>query len=150
VPRRSGFSGATVIHTILKPLRYVFFRVLTSKLRDPYDPTPVLTASLVTILLLFGNAVGLTMIVNATMHRTLLPPFPGGHVALGGTILVTAVLGHRAMSAAWVEGTGLANLAREFAPDPALERRRTVLFWSYVILSFGFPTALAVCAGILR
>ena len=130
---------------ILKPLRYVFFRVLAWKLRSPREPTPVLAASLVTCVLLFLNVLGLTMAINIVLGRhPVLPSFPGGRAALGALFLGCALVAHNAMSAAWAEGEGYAQLLKEFERDPRRDRIRTALFWIYVVAPIGLPLLLAI------
>lgn len=104
----------------------------------------MLTASLVTVVLLNFNLLGLAIIANALRHRTLLPAFPGGKPALGAALFVTAALAHQAMSAAWVEGERFGKLARELASSPARERRRTLLFRGYVVFTVCSPIALVM------
>jgi hypothetical protein len=130
---------------LLKPLRYVFFRVLVWKLRNPREPTPILVASLVTFLLLFFNVVGLTMIINIVMgRRPVLPAFPGGRPAMAVVFLGCAMLAYHTMSSAWAQGSGYANLVKEFEPDPRQDRIRAALFWGYVVVSVALPPLLGV------
>ncbi len=70
------------MRVLFKPVRYVFYRILTWKLRDPRESTPVVAASLVTVLLLWVNLLCATMITNAVRGRLLLADFPGGRVGL--------------------------------------------------------------------
>jgi hypothetical protein len=134
-----------LMRKVLKPLRYVFFRVLMSKLRDPSEPLPILVASTVTLVLLLFNVMGLTMIINIVMgHRDLLPAFPGGRPAMAVVFVGCALLAYHTMRSAWAQGTGYANLVKEFAPDPHQDGIRTALFWSYVVVSGALPVLLAV------
>ncbi len=131
---------------LLRPLRYVFFRILSWKLRDPRESTPVVVASLSTIILLFFNLMAFTMLVNGFTGHPLLPPLRGGRGAQSALLAFCCIVGYSAMRTAWVQNGGYFLLQREFHPgDSRLERRRTVLFWSYIALSVALPFLLSIC-----
>jgi hypothetical protein len=74
------------MHLILKPLRYVFYRILTWKIRDPRESTPVLVAGIATSVLLAFNCMLVAMVANALRGRPLLPHDKlsnGDYVAVG-------------------------------------------------------------------
>lgn len=130
---------------LLRPLRYVFFRILSWKLRDPRESTPVLVASLSTIVLLFFNLMVVTMLVNGFTGHPLLPPLRGGPGALSALLVFCFIVGHAAIRTAWIENARYALLRSEFHPgDSRIERRRTVLFWSYIALSVALPFLLSI------
>jgi hypothetical protein len=126
---------------ITKPWRYVFFRTLTWKLRaSPDDPTPVLTAAFVTVLLLWANLVTSTMLFNVylgrrpllpKMHRTPELYFIAAAVALGFAWLVNR---------AWVANGRFDRLIAEFKPLEIQHRPiRNLLYWGYIVLSVISP-----------
>jgi hypothetical protein len=126
----------------LKPLRYVFYRILTSKLRDPSETTPVLVACIATSLLLFFNLMLADMIINAWRGVHLLATRSGFAYVLVAVMLAVAV---RLMYAAWVDDGKLAILSEEFSRDPA-ERNFTLdlLFWGYIVFSPISPIVFAI------
>jgi hypothetical protein len=134
---------------LLKPTRYVFYRLLTWKLRDLRDPSPVVFASFATFLLLFFNAIGMAIIVNIILgHRPVLGNFPGGRGALAVVVLGGGLLAYAAMSAAWVQDGKFSRLVEEFRPDPRRDPVRNVLFWGYFVISIVLPIVLAVVYSI--
>jgi hypothetical protein len=52
------------MHSIIKPFRYVFYRILTWKLRDPRAASPAMVAGGATALLLFFNGVLVLMLTR--------------------------------------------------------------------------------------
>lgn len=130
---------------LLRPLSYVFYRILAWKLRDPRESTPILIACLSTILLLFLNLLVVTMLVNGFRGHQLLPPFPGGRVGLSTALLLSFAVGYSAMRAGWVENGRYSQLDKEFqSSDARVERRRTALFWTYITLSIALPFILSI------
>ena len=129
---------------ILKPLRYVFYRILSWKLRDPRETTPVLVAGMATALLLFFNFLFAFMVANILMGHRVLPTQRLGnveYVALGALFLMVVSM----FNSAWVADGKFAELEKEFANGtPAQETVRTVLLWVYVISSAAMPVALAI------
>jgi hypothetical protein len=133
------------MHRLLKPLRYVFYRILEWKLRDRREATPVLVAALATVLLLFLNVITATMLVNGFRGRLLLPNFPGGRIGLSGVLLIAFYLGYNMMRLAWVENGRYDQLEREFqSTDTRIGTFRTALFWSYLVLSVLVPFLLSI------
>jgi len=129
---------------MLKPIRYVYYRILLWKLSDRRENTPVLVAGLATSLLLTLNVMLTFMFINELSGRPPLPPLRFGLVAyLAGAIAFAAAAG--AMNVAWVANGGFDKLQQEFrAAAPARESVRTVLFWSYIVLSVAAPLVFAI------
>jgi hypothetical protein len=135
-----------LMNPLLKPVRFVFYQLLSSKLKDPTERTPILVASLTTALLLFFNAAGLMMLVNHMEHRTLVPRLPGTRglqVAVGITCgLVFTQVTRRA----WVDGQNFRRLENEFgATDGPAAKGPRLLFGAYVILTIVIPVAMFLC-----
>jgi len=133
-----------LMNLILKPLRYVFYRILTWKMRDPRETTPVLVAGIGTSVLLFFNCMLAVMVVNALRGRPLLPQGRignGVYLAVALALIVTTGL----MNAAWIDKGNFARLSKEFSSQQTEHRRvRTLLFWAYVVLSGATPIVLAI------
>ena len=130
---------------LLNPLKYVFYRILAWKLRDPRESTPVLVAALATVLLLLFNAVTATMLVNGFREQALLPDFPGGRFGLSAVVLLFFVIGYNLMKSAWVENGRYHQLEREFqAIDQRTDRVRNALFWTYLVVSILLPFLLSI------
>ncbi len=130
------------MHTLLKPIRYVFYRILQFKLRDRQEPTPILVAALCTFLLLFFNAMGLMMTINIVLGRhPILPAVPWP--ALAAVVLAASIVGYQIMKSAWVERDGYSNLVREFESNRQ-NRVRAALFWAYIVVSVGLPVFISV------
>jgi len=137
------------MRVLLRPMRYVFYRLLTWKLRDQRDSSPVLFASFATAILLSFNAMGVVIIVNIVRgYRPVLPDFPGGREALALAAVAIGLLAYAAMSAAWVQDGKFSRLVEEFKPDPYRDRVRNILFWGYFVISIGLPVVLAVVYSI--
>jgi hypothetical protein len=65
-------------HWLLKPIRYVYYRVLIYKMRDTREVIPVMIAGYTTTLLLVFNCMLVVMTVMASRVRAgpLLPYIP--------------------------------------------------------------------------
>ena len=134
---------------MLKPLRYVFYRTLSWRRKHGRDRAAILEASISVSFLLFLNAllVGEIFITRSgrawpIIHRD----FPTYLGASGAFFLM-----YVAMYFAWVANGKVGNLQREFdAPSPGRQKARSLLFWSYVILSAITPIAFAVVVGMKR
>jgi hypothetical protein len=129
---------------ILKPIRYVFYRILVWKLRDVREDTPVLVAGLGTSLLLFLNGILAFMVINDLSGRALLPELHRGLVEyLTAAILFLTAAG--VMGSAWFVNRNFDPLQQEFGvTTPTREHVRTVLFWSYIVLSAVAPLVYAI------
>jgi hypothetical protein len=134
---------------VLKPIRYVYYRVLMWRLKDGRDRTPTVTASIAVSLLLFLNAmlIGEILLTRAgrpwpNIHRDLLT-----YASVSGAL----VLLHTAMYFAWVANGRFEGLRQEFdTPSPGRQKTRSILFWSYVILSVTVPYVFAIVIGSTR
>jgi hypothetical protein len=128
----------------LKPLRYVSYRILTWKLRDPSETTPILVACIATSVLLFFNLMLAVMVINVWRGIDLLPKMHRSNLeyVLVAAMLAVAV---RLMYAAWIDEGKLAILSKEFSRDPA-ERDSTLdlLFWGYIVFSVMSPLVFAI------
>jgi hypothetical protein len=129
---------------ISKPLRYVFYRILSWKLKDVSEALPVLASAGILFVLLGANLVGAYFLVVNLTNR------PGAWLTTmlengsrGPDYVVTALAAFaftRLVTYAWVDNGRLEKLIREFQSAPAdQERRRTILFWGYVLFSIAFP-----------
>jgi hypothetical protein len=132
------------VFAILKPIRYVFYRILMWKLHDRTEQMPVLATAGVTTLLLFSNAILALMTFNDLSGR---PPLPEVHRGLveyvTGAILALAVAG--VMNSAWVADGKFDQLQREFrVTTRTRENVRTVLFWGYIVFSAVTPFIYAI------
>jgi hypothetical protein len=119
----------------LKPRRYVFYRILKSKLRDPRETTPVLVACIATSLLLFLNLMLAVMVINVWRGVDLLPKMQRSYSEY---VLVALMLGVAVllMYTAWVDDGKLAILSKEFSRDPADHNSKLdLLFWGYIVFS---------------
>ena len=132
------------MYILLKPIRYLFYRLLTYKLRDARETTPVLVACLATTGLLLFNLMSATMVVSYLAGRQdLLPAL--GRWTLYAAIAVAAWLGYVAMRAAWVDNGNYARLVSEFQTRSQVrETLRAALFWSYLLLTIALPISLAI------
>ena len=137
-----GGVGQTTVRILFTPIRYVFYRLLMYKLRDPQENMPVLVACLVTTLLLLINGMSAWMIVNFG-RQPLLPPVDRlTFYAIGMPVELLAYL---LMRAAWVDNGNLDRLSAEFQPQGRVsEQLRAVLFWSYLCLTVALPIGLAI------
>ena len=129
---------------LLKPIRYVFYRILASKLRDSTESTPVLVAGTATSVLLGFNVLLIYMLVNCVWHGK---PFPKGYNSnLVYALIVLSFLAlNRMMTLAWVDNGKFDDLQREFAGgDPHRKFVRSFLFWTYVVFSGAAPMVLAI------
>lgn len=127
------------------PLKYVFYRILAWKLRDPREPNPTLVAVLATVVLLFFNAGAGTMLINGFRGQPLLPDFPGGRIGLSVVVLLAFALGYNVMTSAWVDKGRFHQLEREFqSVDPWTAKVRNLLFWIYVVVSVLLPFGLSI------
>src|SRR5208282_1006157 len=125
---------------VTKPWRYVFFRTMKWKLRNPRDATPGLTAAFVTALLLYANLTTLIMIRNGLLgqspliprlHRTPQLYAIGACLALGFAWLTNR---------AWVADGRFNKLIAEFEPLEIKRRlSRNLLYWGYIVLSVISP-----------
>jgi hypothetical protein len=129
---------------LLKPIRYVFYRTLASKLRDATEITPVLVACTSTSLFLGLNVLLVYMLVNCVWQGE---PFPQGYNSnlLYPLIVASFLALNRMMTFAWVVDGKFDNLRREFAGgDPHRKSVRSILFWTYVVFSGAAPIVLAI------
>ena len=129
---------------LLKPIRYVFYRILASKLKDSMESTPVLVACTSTSVLLEFNVLLIFMLGNCVWHGK---PFPQGYNSnLVSALIVLSFLAlNRMMTLAWVDNGKFDNLQREFAGgDPHRKFVRNILFWTYVVFSAAAPLVLAI------
>ena len=127
-----------------KPLRYVFYRILKSKLRGPRETTPVLVACIATSVLLFFNLMLAVMVINMRRGLDLLPKMHRSNLEY---VLVALMLGVavRLMYTAWVGDGKLAILSKEFSRDPADRNSKIdLLFWGYVAFSAISPFVFAI------
>jgi hypothetical protein len=134
------------MNPLLKPVRFVFYQSLSSKLKDPTERMPILVASLTTALLLFFNAVGLMMLVNHLENRTLVPRLPGTRSLQVAVGIMCGLVFTQLTRRAWVDGQNFRRLENEFgaANGPAAKRPR-LLFRAYVILTIVIPVAMVLC-----
>jgi hypothetical protein len=134
--------------TIAKPLRYVFYRILTWKLRDPRETLPVATAAVILLVLLDANFLAPYLLLSHLAGRstTWLSDWPG--IGRGGAYVLAGVitLGFaRLVTYVWVDNGRFDQLVQEFQSSSAARLRvRTILFWSYIVLSVAFPIAVAI------
>jgi hypothetical protein len=133
---------------IAKPIRYVFYRIFTWKLKDPQEALPALTAGVVTFVLLYANLFASYFLFShlSGQSTTWLIDYPGigrgrAYLAVG---LVSLGFG-RLITYLWIDNGRFAQLQTEFEPASVTRQRvRTVLFWSFIILSVVFPIAVVV------
>jgi hypothetical protein len=138
-------SPRSIAHIVSAPVRYVFYQILSWKLRDSREDTPVLVASLATSILLWFNAVAAVMVWNGLLGRNSLLPLPYTRLELYGGAAVLLVVAHLAMARIWVDNGNYAKLVEEF--ETANRRRRRVrlaLFWSYIAVSALLPPCLVI------
>ena len=135
---------------ILKPIRYVFYRILAWKLRDRSENTPVLVAAIATSLLLFVNGLLALMVINDLSGRPLLPELHRGLVEyVTAAILLLTAAG--VMNSVWVAKGNFERLQQEFrVTTRRREDVRTILFWSYIVLSPMTPLVYAILWHALR
>jgi hypothetical protein len=132
------------MHRTLKPIRYVFYRILMWKLSDARESTPIFVACMATSLLLFCNVLAAFMVANVLGGRDVLPKQRLGNVAYG-VVAILLLVSSWLMNSAWVADGRFAKLEKEFmSGTERRERVRIVLFWAYVILSLALPIALAI------
>ena len=132
------------MQTLLTPIRYVFYRLLVYKLRDPGETTPVFVASLATTTLLLFNVMSATMVVNHVAGRRDLLPSLNNWTSY---VVVAAIemLGYLLIRSSWVDNGNYGRLTTEFrSRGPSGDAMRTVLFWSYLCLTVALPIGLAV------
>jgi hypothetical protein len=129
---------------ILKPIRYVFYRILAWKLSDRRESTPLLVAGFATSLLLAFNGMLAFMVVNQLSGRPLLSKLhrePVEYVITALLFLTAAGV----MNFVWVANGSFVKLQEEFRPStPTRETVRTVLFWSHILLSVVTPLVYAI------
>jgi hypothetical protein len=131
---------------LLKPLKYVFYRILAWKLRDKRESLPVLVAAGATVLLLFFNLIAAVMILNRLRGHDLLPDPPGGIDGLAVFLLFSLAVGYLAMRYAWLDKSGFVELRREFrSGGPRTDALRSALFWTYIVASGALPFILSIC-----
>ena len=140
---------------LLKPLRYVLFRILRWKLKDSREATPFFAAGIIVALLVTLNAFvivsvtqdifGMT-IISLTTLRALQALFPGSYLIAG---LLMAALGTLIVNQ-WVPGHDMTALEDEFPQREArVERRWTIGFWAYVLGSTVGLIPLALIARLI-
>jgi hypothetical protein len=133
---------------LLKPIRYVFFRILTWKLKDYRESTPVLVASMATSVLLFFNVLLVAVLASVYQGRSIMPELHrtiGLYLEVGAFFLLISWL----MSSAWVANGNLAKLQREFeAGGHASASIRNFMFWSYVVFSVAAPLIISIGWGL--
>jgi hypothetical protein len=137
------------VNPALKPVRYVFYRILSWKLKHGHDSNPVLGATLTMSGLLILNAmlVGEVVLTRSgrewpAVHRSL-PLYFG---AAGALLLM-----HMIMYYAWVAKGRFGALQAEFdAPGPRRQTVRSISFWSYVVLSVATPIVFAIIVGMIK
>ena len=135
-----------MLHSIAKPIRYVFYRILSWKLRDAGENAPMLVAGMCTALLLWFNAMSLMMLGNALLHReSLLPRLPGTRFEQYAVAALLLFAFARVESKLWVENGKLEKLVAEFeCMNKGAAAVRNVSFWGYVVVSILLPIVLAV------
>ncbi len=124
---------------VLKPIRYVFYRILTWKLRDARESTPVFVAELLTSMLLLINGLFVFMAVNAFHGRALLPLFKRSSMYAPVTLFFGASC--LLMNWLWVENGRWQSIQTEFQKQNRLPH---ILFWCYLVVSVAAPIALAI------
>jgi hypothetical protein len=133
------------MHWLLKPIRYVFYRILAWKLRDSRESTPVLVAGLATTLLIVLNCTLVMMCAYGL--RGGGPLLPTGHFGPLHYLVAAAVFfaSSSLMNSVWVANEKFAKVQHEFAGGT--QRRqlvRTVLFWACVVASPVLPLVFAI------
>ncbi len=134
--------------TIAKPLRYVFYRILTWKLRDSREALPVATAAFSLLVLLDANLLAPYLLLSHLTGRSTarLSNWPG--IGRGGAYVLAGVitLGFaRLVTYVWVDNGRFDQLVMEFQSSSAARLPvRTFLFWSYIALSVAFPIAVTI------
>jgi hypothetical protein len=134
--------------TIAKPIRYVFYRIVTWKLKDPQEVLPALTAGVVTFVLLYANLFAPYFLFSHLngQSTTWLIDYPG--IGRGRAYVVVGLMSlgfGRLITYLWIDNGRFAQLQTEFESASVTRQRvRTFLFWSYIILSVAFPIAVAV------
>jgi hypothetical protein len=102
------------MNPVFKPWRYVYFRILMWKLRDPRETTPVLVAGMATSVLLYLNGMLVLMVSNALRGRRLLPAEHLGNIGYAefalALIATTALI-----NLSWASDGKLARLSDEFS-----------------------------------
>jgi hypothetical protein len=135
---------------LFKPIRYVFYRILTWKLNDPRESTPVLVATLGTSLLLFTNALLILMLYDDYSGREFLPSLHRTPRTYGVVAVLLASLAWP-MYSAWVAKGNFAKLQREFETGArSRSSSRTIMFWSYIVLTVAVPLIYAIVYSSLR
>ena len=137
------FRMSELVHLLVRPIRYVYYRILVWKLHDPTESMPFLAAGSLVVMLLAVNSLLIVEIVVIVygfgfpvIERDLR-----NYVFLGVVGLAAVGLMH----SAWASGGRFAELEKEFGS--ATRRReiaRSVLFWGYITLSAVAPLALAI------
>jgi hypothetical protein len=133
---------------ITKPIRYVFYRILTWKLRDSREALPVATAAGILLVLLDANLLAPYLLVSHLTGRSTrwLSEWPG--IGRGGAYVLAGVMTFgfaRLLAYLWVDAGRFDQLVKEFQSSSAARLRvRTILFWSYIVLSVAFPIAVAI------
>jgi hypothetical protein len=138
-------SPTSLGHVLSTPIRYVFYRILSWRLRDAHETTPVLVAALLTALVLYLNALFLLMVIRAIMHSELLPALPQNTVPLYAAGLVALVAWISLASGLWVNNGGYQALEHEFGASAGRPKGNhgTVLFWIYIAGSIIAPILMA-------
>ena len=124
---------------VLKPVRYVFYRILSWKMHDSRETAPVLVAAIATTLLLLLNAMLIFMTINAALDREILPA--AKRSSLFGPVAIILIASYFAMNSAWVANGRWNRLEAEFKASGRMLR---TLFWCYIVLSIGAPFVFAV------
>jgi len=133
---------------ITKPIRYVFYRILTWKLRDSREALPVATAAVILLVLLDANFLAPYVLLSHLTGRSTAWLSDWSGIGRGGAYVLAGVitLGFaRFVTYLWVDNGGFDQLVHEFQSSSAARLRvRTILFWSYIVLSVAFPIAVAI------
>jgi hypothetical protein len=133
---------------IAKPIRYAFYRIFTWRLKDPRETLPALTAGVVTWILLYANFFAPYFLFSRLngLSPTWLTNYPG--IGRGGAYIVACILSlalGRLIAYIWVDNGRFAQLQTEFESASYTHQRvRTILFWSYIIVSIAFPIAVVI------
>jgi hypothetical protein len=135
----------STVHAFAKPVRYLFYRVLSWKLHDEHDLTPALTASLSTLLFLSINVMTVAMLWNWWLGREPLPTLPANRVALCLVVIASGAVVHRVLKRLWVDNGRYNKLVQEFETSDDTRRRvNSVILWSYIIGTAITPICVAI------
>lgn len=131
---------------LVKPLRYLYFRIYEWNLRKHGESDfPQYNALLGTSFLMLMNFLSIPLIVDHLGIMVIAPAtFRNLVIALMPTTLVLHYL-------LLFRGGRYRTIQREFANEAANSRRRgTIAVWSYVVLSFGVFFGVAMIGAAAR